>query len=51
MKARAKEALLFNLHSEKYIRMLQMSETQLKRKLLLLPFSLTSLLNDITIWA
>jgi len=31
MKARAKEALLINFHSEKYIRILQMLETQLKR--------------------
>ena len=31
MKARAKEALSINLHSEKYIRILQMLETQLKR--------------------
>jgi len=31
MKIRAKEALLINLHSEKYIRILQMLETQLKR--------------------
>jgi len=31
MKARAKEALSINLHSEKYIRILQMFETQLKR--------------------
>ena len=31
MKARAKEALPINLHSEKYIRILQMLETQLKR--------------------
>jgi len=30
MKARAKEALPINLHSEKYIRILQMFETQLK---------------------
>jgi len=30
MKARAKEALPINLHSEKYIRILQMLETQLK---------------------
>ena len=31
MKARAKKALSINLHSEKYIRILQMLETQLKR--------------------
>jgi len=31
MKARAKEALPINLYSEKYIRILQMFETQLKR--------------------
>ena len=31
IKARAKEALPINLHSEKYIRILQMFETQLKR--------------------
>jgi len=31
MKARAKEALPINLHSEKYIQILQMFETQLKR--------------------
>jgi len=31
MKARAKEALPINLHSEKYIIILQMLETQLKR--------------------
>jgi len=31
MKARAKEALPINLHSEKCIRILQMLETQLKR--------------------
>jgi len=31
MKARAKKAPLINLHSEKYIRILQMLETQLKR--------------------
>ena len=31
IKARAKEALSINLHSEKYIRILQMFETQLKR--------------------
>jgi len=31
MKARAKEALPINLYSEKYIRILQMLETQLKR--------------------
>jgi len=31
MKARAKEAPPINLHSEKYIRILQMLETQLKR--------------------
>jgi len=31
MKARAKEAFPINLHSEKYIRILQMLETQLKR--------------------
>jgi len=31
MKARAKKALLINLHSEKYIRILQILETQLKR--------------------
>jgi len=31
MKARAKEASSFNLHSEKYIIILQMLETQLKR--------------------
>jgi len=31
MKARAKKALFINLHSEKYIRILQMLETQLKR--------------------
>jgi len=31
MKARAKEALFINLYSEKYIRILQMFETQLKR--------------------
>jgi len=31
MKARAKEALPINLHSDKYIRILQMFETQLKR--------------------
>jgi len=31
MKARAKEVLPINLHSEKYIRILQMLETQLKR--------------------
>ena len=30
MKERAKEALPINLHSEKYIRILQMLETQLK---------------------
>jgi len=30
MKARAKKALPINLHSEKYIRILQMLETQLK---------------------
>jgi len=30
MKTRAKEALSINLYSEKYIRMLQMLETQLK---------------------
>jgi len=30
MKARAKEALPINLHSEKYIRILQMFGTQLK---------------------
>jgi len=30
MKARAKEALSINLYSEKYIRILQMLETQLK---------------------
>jgi len=31
IKARAKKALSINLHSEKYIRILQMLETQLKR--------------------
>jgi len=31
MKARAKEAPSINLHFEKYIRMLQMLETQLRR--------------------
>jgi len=31
IKVRAKEALSINLHSEKYIRILQMLETQLKR--------------------
>jgi len=31
MKVRAKEALSINFHSEKYIRILQMLETQLKR--------------------
>jgi len=31
IKARAKEALPINLHSEKYIKILQMLETQLKR--------------------
>ena len=31
MKARAKEVLPINLHSKKYIRILQMLETQLKR--------------------
>jgi len=31
MKARAKEALPINLHSEKYIQILQMFKTQLKR--------------------
>jgi len=31
IKARAKKALPINLHSEKYIRILQMLETQLKR--------------------
>jgi len=31
MKARAKEALSINLYSEKYIRILQILETQLKR--------------------
>jgi len=31
MKARTKEAFSINLHSEKYIRILQMLETQLKR--------------------
>ena len=31
MKARAKEALPINLHSKKYIRILQMLKTQLKR--------------------
>ena len=31
MKTRAKEALSINLHSVKYIRILQMLETQLKR--------------------
>jgi len=31
MKARAKKALFINLHSEKYIRILQMLETELKR--------------------
>jgi len=31
MKARAKEALSINLHSEKYIRLIQMLESQLKR--------------------
>jgi len=31
VKARAKEALSINLHSEKYIRILQILETQLKR--------------------
>jgi len=31
MKARAKEAFSINLHSEKYIRILQMLDTQLKR--------------------
>jgi len=31
MKARAKEALPINLHSEKYIRILQILETQLKK--------------------
>jgi len=31
MKARAKEAPSINLYSEKYIRILQMLETQLKR--------------------
>jgi len=31
MKARTKEALSINLHSKKYIRILQMLETQLKR--------------------
>ena len=31
IKARAKKALLINLHSEKYIRILQILETQLKR--------------------
>jgi len=31
MKARAKKALPINLHSEKYIRILQILETQLKR--------------------
>jgi len=31
MRARAKEALPINLYSEKYIRILQMLETQLKR--------------------
>jgi len=33
MKIRAKEALSINLHSEKYIRILQMLETQLKRNI------------------
>jgi len=32
MKARAKEAPPINLHSEKYIRILQMFKTQLKKK-------------------
>jgi len=31
MKARAKEALSINIHFEKYIRTLQMLETQLKK--------------------
>jgi len=31
MKARAKEALSINLYSERYIKILQMLETQLKR--------------------
>jgi len=31
MKARAKEAFFINIYSEKYIRILQMLETQLKR--------------------
>jgi len=31
MKARAKKALPINLHSEKYIKILQMLKTQLKR--------------------
>jgi len=31
MKARAQEALSINLHSEKYIRIVQMLEIQLKR--------------------
>jgi len=52
MKVRAKKALPLNLHSEKYIRILQMLETQLKRnkkrKLSILPLSLASLLYDTT---
>jgi len=49
MKTRAKEALSINLHSEKYIRILQMLETQLKRnKKGILLLSLVSLFYNTT---
>ena len=54
MKTRAKEALSINLHSEKYIRIIQMLETQLKRnrnrKSFILLLSLVLLLWDTTMW-
>ena len=52
MRPRAKETPLINLHSEKYIIILQMLETQLKKNRKgnspILPPSLTSLLYDTT---
>ena len=52
IKARAKEALSINLHSEKYIKILQMLETQLKRNKkgsTLFYYFLMSFLYDTTI--
>ena len=53
LKARAQEALSIDLHSEKYIRIVQMLEIQLKRNRKgnsLFYHSLTSLLYDTTMW-